>query len=308
MSGREDDGANIGESANRPASPATVRHVAKGNEGLDEREALAAKTMREVYGPTWKVTPRDVSGAPPRTHDFDLTDGSVVVGVEVSTIAEQATVDDSERWSRFFPDLTTQVPGLASGWLISAYIGGNPRRLLRGLATWLADLEGLGQRSVWTDRWQAYAFEPAELRPPEFATLYALAAVGVRSAAVVDELPPGRCHVVLEDDGFSWSPTEDTYFSDFVSEQLAGPHASDVAKAEGAGADRWAVFLWLHALSHFDVIRRLDNDLLGGELTDTGTLDEVWIGRSLQNGDVIAYRWRPGESWVVFEVSSSDEL
>lgn len=282
--------------------------VAKGNEELDEREVLAARAMCAVLGSAWEVIPRDVRDAPPATRDFDLTDGSISIGVEVSTIAVQTSVNDSQRWARFFPELTVQVPGLDCGWLLSAAVGGNPRKLLRGLEKWLGDLERLGLPFVWTDRWQAFAFEPVDAHPPEFATLHALAAVGVRSAAVVGELPAGRCHVVLEEGGFTWSATEDAYFSEFVSEQLAGPHASDVAKAERADTDRRAVFLWLHAFSHLDVIRRLDNGLLGGELANTGALDEVWIGRAFPDGEIIVYRWRQSEGWVAIEVSVADDV
>lgn len=280
--------------------------MAKGNDGLDEREALAAHVLCALYGPEWSVIPRDIKGAPAATYDFDLVGGSVTVAVEVSTIAEQSTVDDSMRWARFFPGLAVDIPGLLSGWLLMASTSGNPRKLLRGLPRWLADLERLGIGRVWTDRWQAFAFEPDAAKPTEFATLLALAAVGVRSAEPVKELNPGRCCIMTVDDGFEWNASENEFLSDFISEQLAGPHRSDVEKVGRADAGRRVVFLWLHALSHFDFIRRLDNGLLAGELTNTGALDEVWVGRSLESGDVIAYRWLPDTGWKVFEVSSRD--
>jgi hypothetical protein len=277
--------------------------MSKRNDELDEREALAAHVIRAVYGQAWSVIPRDIQGAPAGTYDLDLVDDSVTVAVEVSTIAEQSTVDDAMRWDRFFPGLKADIPGLSNGWLLMASDSGNPRKLLRGLPRWLADLERLGIGRVWTDRWQAFALEPDTARPPEFATLRELTAVGVRSVEPVKELDPGRCCIITADDGFEWNASEDEFFSDFVSDQLAGPHRSDVKKVERADADRRVVFLWLHALSHFAVIRRLDHGLLQGELTNTGALDEVWVGRSLNSGDVIAYRWLPNTGWAVFEVS-----
>jgi hypothetical protein len=85
--------------------------MSKRNDELDEREVLAAHVIRSVYGQEWSVIPRDIQGAPAGTHDLDLVDDSVTVAVEVSTIAEQSTVDDAMRWDRFFPGLkgTSQV-------------------------------------------------------------------------------------------------------------------------------------------------------------------------------------------------------
>ncbi|MFB8190371.1 hypothetical protein ACFC14_13670 [Microbacterium sp. NPDC055988] len=103
---------------------------------------------------------------------------------------------------------------------------------------------------------------------------------------------------MLIDDGFHWNPDDDVYISEFVSDQLADQHLSDVEKVGRAAADRRALFLWLDATSYFDVIRRLDNGLLSGSVTETGTVDEVWLGRHLVDGTVLAYRWRAPDGWT----------
>jgi hypothetical protein len=277
--------------------------MAKGNPDLDEVELRAARTMCAVYGDGWAIFPRDVRGAPPGTHDFDLNDGSTIVAVEVSTIADHTTVSDSAEWSRHFPDLSVTLAGLEHGWVIVVSARGRAKKTSQGLEVWLRELERLGLRSARAERWQEHLFTPEAGRPPEFLTLHAMAGVGIVSAHLADELPAGACTLCVIDDGFSWNQDEETYVSAFVSDQLADLHSSDVAKVGRATADRRALFLWLHAPSHFDVIRRLDNDLLEGSLTDTGTLDEVWIGRYLLDGSVLAYRWRTVDGWTQFRIS-----
>lgn len=280
--------------------------MAKGNTDLDDREVRAAQSMRAVYGADWMVVPRDVKGAAPGTHDFDLTDGSTTVAVEVSTIADGAIVGDSAGWSQHFPDAAWNIDGLDHGWVITVQASGNARKTKQSLAVWLADLESRNEQAVWSDSWQQHAFTPQGHRPPMFATLHAMASVGVTAAHVEASLPAGLCALLIVDDGFTWSPSEEDYISEFVSAQLAGAHASDVEKVGRATADRRALFLWLHAQSHFDVVRRLDNDLLGGTLTDTGTLDEVWIGRHFVDESVGLYRWRASEGWAHFQFAATD--
>ncbi|WP_441976981.1 hypothetical protein [Microbacterium sp. 2MCAF23] len=280
--------------------------MAKGNTDLDDREVRAAQSMRAVYGADWMVVPRDVKGAAPGTHDFDLTDGLTTVAVEVSTIADGAVVGDSAGWSQHFPDAAWNIDGLDQGWVITVQASGNARKTKQLLGAWLTDLESRNEHAVWSDSWQQHAFTPQGHCPPGFATLHGMASVGVTSAHVEASLPAGVCTLLIVDDGFTWSPSDDDYISDFVSEQLAGPHASDVEKVGRATADRRAVFLWLHAQSHFDVVRRLDNDLFGGTLTGTGPLDEVWIGRHFVDESVSLWVWRASGGWAQFHLAATD--
>lgn len=125
-----------------------------------------------------------------------------------------------------------------------------------------------------------------------------LEAVGVQIASQVDELPAGTISLMLVDDGYVWNVADDERFSEFVSDELQGAHASDVAKVAKATADRRAVFLWLHAGSHFDMIRRLDHGLIAGTVFGAEDIDEVWIGRQMIDGQVLAYRWTETDGWV----------
>ncbi|MFB8190370.1 hypothetical protein ACFC14_13665 [Microbacterium sp. NPDC055988] len=152
--------------------------MAKGNSDLDETEQRAARAMRATYGPGWAIVPTDVAGAPAGTHDFELTNGSQTVAVEVSMIAEEAILRDSASWSRHVPDLSVTLDGLSHGWIVVASTRGHARRTTLGLKTWLRELEKLGLRAIRTERWQDQMFTPATGRPPEFLTLHAMASVG----------------------------------------------------------------------------------------------------------------------------------
>lgn len=271
--------------------------MAKGNTDLDDRERRAADAMLAVCGPAWKVVPKDVKGAPAGTYDFDLTDDSTTIAVEVSTIADHLTIRDTSAWSNYFPSNAVNVVGLRRGWVVMVAARGNARRTHEQLETWLADLESRGEHSVRTERWQEHVFTPEANRPPWFATLHEMASVGIISADVEPTLSAGECRLLIADNGFTWNSSEDEYVSDFVTEQLAGLHESDVQKLARAPGDRRVLFLWLDAQSHFDVVRRMDNNLLGGTLADTGNLDEVWIGRYFIDGSVKVYRWRGVDGW-----------
>lgn len=266
--------------------------MARGNVNLDGREFTAAQAMRLVMGTTaWSAVPRDIAGAPNGTHDFDLENDTTTVAVEVSTIAVTTTVGAYARWSSEFPDLQASVPGLNNGWLLGVVEGGDARAVKRGLGGWLQELERLGETSVDVLRLQSHVLTPAAGRPPWYTTLAAMSAAGLTTADLIGELPAGLCFVSITGDGYKYSPTDASFVPGFVSDQLANEHASDVAKLGRATADRRALFLWLDAQSHLDVIRRLDHGLLRGELSGNGPVDEVWLGRQFQDGSVAVYRW-----------------
>lgn len=281
--------------------------MAKGNSALDVRELRAAQAVRAVYGAArWEIIPRDVDGAPSGTHDFDLSDGTTTVAVEVTTIAETDTLRDSAQFNHHFPDLAAKLEGLNQGWLVAVSSGGNAREIRRQLETWLADLERLKVPSVDSVSLQQHVFSAEADRPVWYGTLVAMQAAGVISAEVVPTLPAGKCTLAKIDDGFSWDPLDHEYVSMFVSEQLAGKHASDVQKMGRAEANRRVLFLWLDFQSHFDITRRLDNGLLAGTVRNAGLVDEVWIGRHFTNEDVAVYRWREAEGWVVHHLQEAD--
>lgn len=281
--------------------------MAKGNSALDDRELRAAQAVRAVFdAAVWQIFPRDIGGAPPGTHDFDLYDGKTTVAVEVSTIAKTDTLRDSAEWNRHFPDLTLKLGSITQGWLVTVAGGGNARKTRQQLGTWLAELERLDMFSVRTESWQEYVFSPEAHRPLWFDTLYVMQAAGVLSAEVQPTLPAGQCLLLKVDDGYAWDPSDDGYVSRFVSAQLAGEHKSDVEKLGRAMADRRVLFLWLDAESHFDIVRRLDNDLLGGSVLNAGSVDEVWIGRHFKNGNVTVYRWCAAQGWATLDLPNAD--
>ncbi|WP_062071442.1 hypothetical protein [Arthrobacter sp. EpRS71] len=281
--------------------------MAKGNSALDVRELRAAQAVRSVYGAArWEITPRDVDGAPSGTHDFDLSDGTTTVAVEVTTIAETDTLRDSAQFNYHFPNLAADFDGLKQGWLVAVSSGGNAREIRQQLETWLAELERLTVPSVDSVSLQQHLFSSEADRPVWYSTLVAMHAAGVISAGVVPTLPAGHCTLAKIDDGFSWDPTDPEYVSTFVSEQLAGKHLSDVQKMGRAVANRRVLFLWLDVESHFDITRRLDNGLLGGTVRNVGLVDEVWIGRHFTSNDVTVYRWREADGWDVRHLQETD--
>lgn len=281
--------------------------MAKGNSSLDDRELRAAQAVRAVYGTTaWQIIPRDIDGAPPATHDFDLFDGTTTVAVEVTTIAKTETLRDAAEWNRRFPDLAIELEGVGKGWLVTVAGGGKARKTRQQLGTWLAELERLHMFSAQTERWQEHAFSSEAHRPAWFDTLRAMQAAGVIRAEVHHPLPAGQCMFLKVDDGFEYDPSDYEYVSMFVSEQLKGVHASDVQKLQQATADRRVLFLWLDAQSHFDIIRLLDNNVLGGSVSNAGAVDEVWIGRHFISGAVTVYRWCADKGWVTLDLPKTD--
>lgn len=87
-----------------------------------------------------------------------------------------------------------------------------------------------------------------------------------------------------------------------MSAQQASVHESDVQKLTRAIADRRVLFLWLDAQSQFDIIRQLDNHVLGGNVLNAGAVDEVWIGRHFISGALIVYRWCAAKGWVTSDL------
>lgn len=281
--------------------------MAKGNSALDDRELRAAQAVRAVFGAaTWEIIPRDVDGAPSGTHDFDLSDGTTTVAVEVTTIAETDTIRDSAQFNYYFPNLAVELKGLKQGWSVAVSTGGNARLLRRQMETWLADLERLNVPSVNSVHLQQHIFSAEADRPVWYGTLVAMQAAGVISAEVVPTLPAGECTLVRLGDGYSYDPSDHEYVSIFVSDQLAGTHESDVQKLGRAEANRRVLFLWLDVESHFDITRRLDNGLPSGTVRNVGSVDEVWIGRHFINEDVAVYRWREAEGWDVHNLQEAD--
>lgn len=281
--------------------------MAKGNLSLDDRELRAARAVRAVYGAeTWQIVPKDIVGAPPATHDFDLFDGTTTVAVEVSTIAKTETLKNSAEWNRSFPDLAVELEDVGKGWSVMVAGTGNVRTIRRNLRTWLAELERLSVFVARTERWKEHLFSSDANRPVWFDTFKAMQAAGVIYAEVNRVLPVGQCVFIKVDGGFEYNPSDDERVSMFVSDQLEGLHASDVQKLQQATADCRVLFLWLDAESHFEIIRLLDNNVLSGSVSNAGPVDEVWIGRHFQNEAVSVYRWRAVEGWVDIHFQESD--
>lgn len=281
--------------------------MAKGNSSLDDRELRAAQAVRAVFGTTaWDIIPRDIAGAAPGTHDFDMYDGQTTVAVEVSTIAKTETLRDSAEWNRHFPDLTFDLENITKGWLVTVSGNGNARETRQQLGAWLAELERVDLFSARTVDWQEYVFLPEKHQPSWVGTLRLMQSAGVLAAEVHPTIPPGQGQLLKIDAGYEWDPSDGEYVSRFVSAQLADVHDSDVQKLNRAIADRRVLFLWLDVQSHFDIIRRLDNHMLGGEVLNAGSVDEVWIGRQFSNGAVTVYRWCAANGWVIFDFPKTD--
>jgi hypothetical protein len=282
------------------------RAMAKGNNHLDDRETRAAQVMVGVMGSTdWVIDPQDIKGAPPRTHDFNLVGSACVLAVEISTIADTSKVRDMAGWGKIAPDGSLVLTGLSHGWHIAVESDGSTREIRDNLTTWILELERLGIHTVETRSWQNYVFTPPTLRPPEFETVRAMAAAGIQFANVIESLPAGECALAIFWGGPPYNPVDRGFVPTFVSAQLAGLHASDVAKLDAATADRRALFLWLDAESHFDVIRSLDHGAPTGDLKNVGRLDEVWLGRYFIDGSAIAYRWQRDADWTHHEVPAA---
>ncbi len=198
------------------------------------------------------------------------------------------------------------MKGLLSGWLLAVQAQSDPRTVRSNLGKWLGALEEAETAPTSTRAWQEHFFTPPAQQPPWFETLRAMAQAGILSAQRIDTLPAGQCHVSISLGGFAWDPSEDEHVSQFVSEQLATEHASDLAKLATATADGRTLFLWLDALTHLDIVRRLDQGLLGGAVTNMGPVDEVWLGRTLTDGSVRAYRWRSNDGWRSFQLAAAD--
>lgn len=255
-------------------------------------------------GDGWRVVPRDVTGAPDKTHDFDLVDEDVTIAVEISTIARTEAVGAYARWAREFPDAMATIHGLKSGWIIMAEASADGRSVRKSLGDWLSALEKLGIDSLDADSFQKFFLEPPPARPSWYETALAMRQAGVLFAEKAAELPPAFVSVSLIAPTPTYGLSDADYVTRFVSEQLNGPHASDISKLKPSPANRRALFLWIDPQSHLELIRALEHGLLQGDITGAGNVEEIWLGRHLQDGSVAVYRWSAGKSW---QTSSFDE-
>jgi hypothetical protein len=85
---------------------------------LDQRELRAAATVAAAL--SGQIEPRDVDGAPERTHDFDIRVGTKRFALEVTTAADSAHVSmETVAYRGVFP-----APGLASAWMLGLPLDG----------------------------------------------------------------------------------------------------------------------------------------------------------------------------------------
>ena len=100
------------------------------------------------------IEPRDVDGAPERTHDFDILVGDKTVALEVTTAADAAHASmEAVAYSGAFP-----APGLTSAWALGLPMGGGGdirvKRVVKQAPMHLAVLEACGRRQVFEfDEW-----------------------------------------------------------------------------------------------------------------------------------------------------------
>lgn len=274
---------------------------------LDERELRAAAAMiLTLGGDGWVVVPRDVKGAPDKTHDFDLVDEDSTIAVEISTIARTEAVRDHARWSREFPGGIATFQRLKSGWMILAEASADGTSVKRSVGDWLGALETLGVDSLDTDSFQRFFLEPPPSRPSWYETALEMRQAGVLHVEKTAELTSGQVAVASVAPTPTYTLSDADYVSRFVSEQLHGPHASDIRKLNPSPAARRALFLWIDPQSHLELIRALEHDLLQGDVTGMGKVEEIWLGRKFQNGTVIVYRWIAANSWQTLSFEEAE--
>ncbi len=102
-------------------------------------EVDAAHIVADVLG-AHRVVCRDVSGAPPSTHDFDLHIGKRVVALEVTTATDQAV----KEWWAAVEDLEWNEPTLQHSWGLLLKHGIRVKPLRSQIFDLLGVLERLG--------------------------------------------------------------------------------------------------------------------------------------------------------------------
>jgi hypothetical protein len=251
---------------------------------LDRRELLAAATVAVAMD--GQIHPRDIDGAPERSHDFDVVAAGTRIALEVTTAADPKHASmEAVAYSRVFP-----APGLVRTWVLGIPMGGGGDiRVKQVVKTAPAHLGVLEHH----DRWELFDFDEWTLRdhPPAVAKAGpALRTLGLISAVAIEGGDPALWFA--GHGGGTASP-------DRVNVLVRHEALENCAKLLAARADERHLFVWIVDVEY------------GGELAmQAGVLpsvtpelppgiDVVWAASSR---GACTWRCRPPEGWEALNI------
>jgi hypothetical protein len=249
-------------------------------------EPVAADAVAEIERGT--VTPRDVLGAPPGTHDYHIncTDGRRLA-LEVTTAANPVEISMWNQITR----RPWECPTLGCSWTISVAQAGktsapNVKQLRAGVERLVAILERAGRDS----------FEGVNpdhtLAPDVQGAIAELGRLGARRGKAIAGL--------TSDDGAPLILVGSTG-PEAVNEAVTPEAEANADKLARAPADERHLFVWMHPTSGGASLMVWAGHApeLAPALPDA--VDVVWVARHPDVGKPVSYLWRAprGGAWDV---------
>lgn len=217
---------------------------------------------------------RDVPGAPPGTHDFDvvLLDGrvfAVEATLHVDRKQQELRAAIRKRGGWTFPEL-------GSSW----YLLLSPAARASELYVEIEAL--LGKISP------GFASEPDGFQPPTGSRLHKL---GVRRVRKLPHVQPPEVICEVDDDGPSPVDFPDGRTLAATVKQLAARKAQKLARAN---ADERHLFAWIDFFEEADLADLGRTGLPAASPDLHATVDAVWIAEAFSPGRVVSYTRRDG--------------
>ena len=233
--------------------------------GAWDEEQAAAQIVAEAIGAT-KIVRRDVSGAPPGAHHYDLKTGERVVALEVTTATDQAVV---EFWAAVH-EREWEDPSLTNSWGIVVEHLGGVSQLHKRIGEALRYLEAAGiDRVDGSPVPKAWSQEVRD-------GITALHAIGVRQA-IATSVPEGTVpRIVVGSVGpGNW------FLNNDLNEVVQLEIEPNIKKLRKADVGERHLFVWLDLFSdkaQASVHHILLTNLVPDEpLNMPRDLDVVWV-------------------------------
>jgi hypothetical protein len=164
----------------------------------------------------------------------------------------------------------------------------NASALVKGIATWLTSLQAEGITS--TSKWDG-------MRPYQHPVVAAMVRGGVVQAEAVPGPPAGLVSFGYYTYGKPRPAGDPNHIASALTDILAlDRHRKDAAKLAASGASERHLFMWVHPLSRFDVVRPVADAVPTQAPTVDSRITTIWL--AIPAGETVELlRWSASASW-----------
>jgi hypothetical protein len=259
---------------------------------LSPEEQAAATILKNVLSAD-RIDPRDLPGAPPRAHDFDLMVGSRLIAVEVTQVTDPTLMELYAQLHRLregtgSPRITTVKT--ADRWSVWVKRDARMKPLLRRVDSLVAAVEADG---VWTASGSGAADASGHRIIPTPSPVRRLLVSGVEAAQRWHRARTKRAIDVLGPTMWAWENVNAP--ASAIEQEIT----RNIDKLRNARADERHLFAWAH-LTDFATLE----GIVPARITEArapglpADIDVVWIGAMHGPHQGKVWRCDRGGSWL----------